>query len=190
MPSNIRAIIWDMGGVLLRTDDSSSRTQLARKYNLTLEELNKLVFAQEVSYLASLGKATEDDIWNEVAKKLSLDKKDLGEFLKMFWAGDNLDRGLIDFIRSLRPEFRTGLLSNAWLGTRRTLTETYKCIDAFDSVVISAEIGIMKPDPRIFDLILRQMKVKANQAIFVDDTLENVTAAKSNRHAWNSIHES
>jgi putative hydrolase of the HAD superfamily len=45
-------------------------------------------------------------------------------------------------------------------------------------MIISAEVGIVKPDPRIFRLTIERLGVEANQAIFVDDMFRNVEGAK------------
>jgi hypothetical protein len=55
---------------------------------------------------------------------------------------------LIDFIRSLRNDYRIGLLSNAWTGTREALTNRFSFLDAFDVTIFSAEVGLKKPDPK------------------------------------------
>ena len=93
-----------------------------------------------------------------------------------FFAGDVLDRDLVDYIRSLRARYKTGLLSNAWPDTRDYLVRN-RVEDAFDVLVISAEVGIMKPERGIFELTLRQLGVAAQEAAFIDDTSINVEAA-------------
>jgi putative hydrolase of the HAD superfamily len=94
-----------------------------------------------------------------------------------FFAGDSVDRRLVDYIRSLRPKHATALLSNAWGGLREKLDKEWGILDAFDQVVISAEVGLAKPDPLIFALTLERLKVTASEAVFVDDFTENTEAA-------------
>ena len=50
--------------------------------------------------------------------------------------------------------------------------------DAFDNMVISAEIGVMKPEARIYQLALEQAGVSADEAVFVDDFIENIEACE------------
>jgi putative hydrolase of the HAD superfamily len=99
-------------------------------------------------------------------------------FREAFFAGDGIDYELVDFIRSLRPGYKTGILSNAWSGVRQWLTEKWRIMDAFDEAVISAEVGLVKPDPRIYELVLQALDVQPAEAVFVDDFLENVEAAR------------
>jgi putative hydrolase of the HAD superfamily len=62
---------------------------------------------------------------------------------------------------------------------RQVLTERWKIADAFDELIISAEVGIAKPDPRIYHLALERLGVAAGEAVFVDDFLENIDAAQA-----------
>ena len=55
MPGTIKAVIWDMGGVLLQLVDDRPRQELAKKFSVTLGELDKLVFNSETARLATLG---------------------------------------------------------------------------------------------------------------------------------------
>ena len=50
--------------------------------------------------------------------------------------------------------------------------------DAFDTIVISSEVGVMKPDLKIYRLALGQLKVEPAEAVFVDDMPPNVEAAR------------
>jgi putative hydrolase of the HAD superfamily len=73
----------------------------------------------------------------------------------------------------LRGKVHTGLISNAWSGLREFLARE-KIIDIFDTVIISAEVGVVKPSARIYEVALEQAKVRANEAVFVDDVAANI----------------
>jgi glucose-1-phosphatase len=177
MEKEILAVIWDMGGVLLRSEDKEPRQRLAEKYKISLDQLYDLVFNSESAKLAGVGKITEDGHWNAVAKSLGLNSSELDSFKAQFWEGDRLDDKLVGFIHSLMPTYRTALLSNAWSGARNVLTHTRPCMDSFHQSIFSYEVGLAKPDPEIYNLILQRLDVKPMQAIFVDDMVENIQAA-------------
>lgn len=174
---NIKAVIWDMGGVLLREEDALPRLQLAERHGIDLKHLYQLVFNSRSAKLAGIGAISEDEHWLMVASEVGIKKESLTEFRTQFWMGDRVDTALIEFIQSLRPAYKTALLSNAWTGTRRALDEYYHCLGVFDTVIISAEVKLAKPDPAIYKLMLDQLKVAPSEAIFVDDLLENIHAA-------------
>jgi putative hydrolase of the HAD superfamily len=88
-----------------------------------------------------------------------------------------LDQELVAYIRSLHGRFKTALLSNATLRLVSTLRDDLHIEDCFDAIVISAQVGLMKPDPAIYRLTLDRLGVTPQQAVFIDDMLENVVAA-------------
>lgn len=175
--TRIRSVIWDMGGVLLRTEDQGPRIELAKRIGITLDELYSNVFANESAKLAEIGKITEKDHWSNIQGHFRLSDVELAAFQDAFWGGDSVDENLVEFIRSLRPAYKTCLLSNAWSGTWETFDRRFHLLDIFDFRVISAEIGIAKPDPGIYIFALEKMGLTAAEAVFIDDFEHNVDAA-------------
>lgn len=173
----IEAIIWDIGGVLWRIEDRSPRYQLSTKYQISLDALNAQVFHSDTARLATLGKITVDDHWKSVAKNLGIPEAEITDFRRGWWAGDRIDREIITFIKELKIFYKTGILSNAWSDSRNALEQEIGDLDIFTSIVYSAEVGLMKPDPAIYVKTLELMQVEPESAIFVDDTEENVAAA-------------
>lgn len=173
---SVKAIFFDIGGVILRTEYQAPREHLAERLNLTSEDLYKAVFESETSRKASLGTVSEDEHWTTVARKLGRSEAEAKSIREEFFAGDVVDRDLLNFIRSLRPRYKTGVISNAWSDMRAFIVEN-KFDDAFDSLTISAEVGVIKPQPKIYQLALEQAKVQASDAVFVDDMPANIEAA-------------
>jgi epoxide hydrolase-like predicted phosphatase len=177
MAQRIKAVIYDMGGVILRSDDLTSRQNLAQKYGVTEEQLEDTVFDSPTAKVATVGKISEHEHWREVFSLLKVRPEDEQAFQDAFWAGDICDLGLVQFLRDLRPQYQTGLLSNAWSGAREMLSQKYQIIDAFDTSIFSYEAGMAKPDPAIYHYILDRMQVKPEEAIFLDDFERNIVAA-------------
>jgi glucose-1-phosphatase len=176
--SDIKAVIFDLGGVLVRTEDRRSRNDLARRLGLTYEELSKLVFESESALLATLGKRSTQEHWERIRETLGVTREDFPAVRAAFWGGDVLDTDLVAYISLLKPRFKTGLLSNAWDNLRKVIKETWKIADVFDDIVISAEVGLSKPDPRIYQLAVQRLDVLPRQAVFVDDFPHNIQAAQ------------
>jgi epoxide hydrolase-like predicted phosphatase len=146
---------------------------------LTYEALYDQVFNSPSAAQATLGQIEEARHWQEVGAALRLPAEDLPALQDAFWGGDRLDTDLIDYIRSLRPRCRTGLLSNAWTTMRYWLEVKWRIADAFDAIIISAEVGLAKPDPRIYRLAVEQLGVAPSEAVFVDDVAENAAGARA-----------
>ena len=176
---SIRAVIFDLGGVLVRTENRAPREQLANSLGMTSEEISHVIFDSESARLATLGKITTQAHWENIRETLKLSLEEFSRVRVAFWSGDSLDENLVDYIRFLRPQYRTGLLSNAWDNLREIIESRWKISDAFDEIIISSEVGVAKPDPRIYHMTLKRLEVAPQEAVFVDDFIENVEAACS-----------
>jgi len=174
----IRAVIFDFGGVLVRTEDDGGRRKWEERLSLPRGGLARLVFESEVSVQAMRGRLSEEAVWQYVARTLGLNAAELEELRRDFWAGDRMDPVLFDFLRRLRPRYRTGLLSNAWDSARQVFTGKYGLGNVLDVLVISAEEGVMKPEARIYQIALERLGVRPEEAVFVDDIEENVLGAR------------
>lgn len=177
MTQKIKAVIWDMGGVILRTVGKQSREALSVKYNISLDTLYDLIFNSESADKATLGLIDEQIHWQTIASTLGVADGGIDEFREKFWEGDLIDTQLVEFIKNLNSVVKTGLLSNAWSGARDYFCQRVDCDQVFQYSIFSYEVGLKKPDKRIYEKILSLMKVEAAEAIFVDDFLENIECA-------------
>lgn len=95
--------------------------------------------------------------------------------LERMFAGSVLDPAMLDLFRRLHAGgVPTGLLSNSWGGEYPR--EIFP--DMFDAVVISAEVGMRKPEPRIFRHAAELLGLEPEECILIDDIVANVTAAE------------
>lgn len=176
--SPYKALIFDMGEVLVRTYDRQPRTLLAKTFNLSFEQLEKLVYFSESALKSFAGKISDEDHFRGVLMDLGKPGMDYRDFQDAFWAGDDIDKEMLGFISSLRSKFKLGLLSNAMDTTRERLNKDYNLSDYFDVSVYSYEVNLAKPSPEIYKIILHQLDVEPHQAIFIDDLKENIEAAQ------------
>jgi len=177
-PVPFKAVLWDLGGVLLRTEDWEPRHCLDRMLDLPNGKIYELVFESEMSRKATIGEAANDELWMWVGEQLELSSDKLTLVRDEFWSGDQIDMELIRFIRARKTETKMGLLSNGWPSTRRFRDERWHLADSFDDMSISAEVGLAKPDRMIYQLALDRLGVEAEQTIFIDDFDENIRGAR------------
>ena len=170
---SIRAVFFDLGGVILRTEYQAPREHLAEKLGMEYDDLVKVVFDSESGYQASMGAITPDEHWAAVIKRLKRPASEMEAIRHEFFAGDIIDRTLLEFLRSLRGTYKTGLISNAWSDLRDYIVRE-KFDDAFDHIIISAEVGAVKPEAKIYQVALEQAGVQAHEAVFVDDFAVNI----------------
>jgi epoxide hydrolase-like predicted phosphatase len=174
----IKGVIFDVGGVLLRTYDPSGRRKWEMRLGLEPGSLAGLVFDSDLGRKAQLGQAAVDEVWSWLGTRLNLNSEELANLKHDFWAGDRVDQSLCDYIRELRRRYRTGMLSNTWAPDGRAMAEHFGFADCFDAFVTSAELGVMKPDARIYHVMLERLELKSPEVVFVDDFIQNVEAAR------------
>lgn len=89
-----------------------------------------------------------------------------------------VDREVVDVVEALRRTYKTALLSNAPSALIRGILKEHRLEQYFDEIVISSEVGMVKPDAEIFRYVLRRLGVAAEEAVFIDDNPGHVKAAE------------
>ncbi len=176
MSSPIKAVIFDVGGVLIRTRDQSGRAEWEERLGLPPGGCEATVLNSEVGYKAQRGEITTDALWQWVGEHLALGDG-LETFRRDFWRGDYLDDSLVELIKSLRPNYQLAIISNA-NDTLLELLESHGLTSHFDLIVGSAYEGVMKPDREIYERTLRRLGRLPEEAVFIDDAPANVRAAR------------
>jgi epoxide hydrolase-like predicted phosphatase len=169
----IRAVFFDLGGVIVRTEYQSPRQRLAERLGMEYDDLVRVVFDSPTAVQATVGGMTSDEHWATVIKRLKRDAAETQTIRDEFFAGDIVDRNIVAFLRSLRGKYKVGLISNAWSDLRDFIIKE-KFDDAFDKMIISAEVGAAKPGAKIYQIALEQFEVSPSEAVFVDDFIDNI----------------
>jgi epoxide hydrolase-like predicted phosphatase len=175
----IQAVIFDIGGVLIRTEDYAPRRRIEQRFGLEAGAAEFIVFNSEGGLATQRGQFTEEENWRRVQAELKLSDDDLALFRQEFWAGDKLDTALMDYIRRLRPAYQTAIISNAMPGLMTLLTGKHPIADAFDVIIGSGDVGVAKPAAAIYQLALDKLGRRPEEAVFIDDSLRNVEGARA-----------
>ena len=174
----IQAVFFDFGGVIQRTEYQAPRQYLAQRFSMEYDDIDNIVFNSPTAKQATVGEIPVQKHWEAVAKRLKVNKEQITGVENEFFAGDVIDHSIVEYLRSLRPRFKTGLISNAWSDMREYLVR--KKLDVvFDTLTISAEVGVAKPEAKIYHLALEQAQVQPEAAVFVDDVLANIEACEA-----------
>ena len=180
---NIKAIIFDLGGVILNID-----------YDLTIKEFEKLGVHNSTSYYSKneqktlfddleTGKISEKKFINTIKLKTT----NANEYqIKYAWNKMLLDLPLerILFIKSIMNNYQTFLLSNTnsihISCFKNSLSESNWQLfkSAFNKIYFSYEIGMRKPSVKIFEHVLKENKLYAENVLFIDDSTQHINTAK------------
>jgi epoxide hydrolase-like predicted phosphatase len=177
---SIQAVAFDIGGVLERVETYEAFIQRWRsRLGLSEAELAAALAEVDRTDVIGTGVLSEPEIRQAYATALGLSSAQTDEFMADLWdwyCGE-LDDEMTSYARSLRPRYRTGVLSNSMHGARRVEEERFGFSEIFDVIVYSHEIGIVKPDPRAYRALLGQLGMPPDEVIFIDDKQANVDAA-------------
>lgn len=171
--------MFDIGGVLEVTSEMTFIGDWLGRLGLTLEELGPELF--DIWAAGELGAVTESQVREAIRTGLSVDHRIADAVIADMWEQylGIANSELIDYVARLRPRYRTGLLSNSFVGARQRERAAYGFEDLVDDIVYSHEVGIAKPDPQIYLLACQRLGVDPGEAVFVDDSEMAVTGAES-----------
>jgi epoxide hydrolase-like predicted phosphatase len=174
----IRAVIFDVGGVLLHSGDQSALRGWEARLSLREGELEREVFSSPAAWRASIGLTTGAGVWMELGCLYRLHANEVRDLARDVFAAEMVDERMATFVRALRPRYKTALLSNAWPEARQSLCERRGLGDLTDMLILSCEERMMKPDTRIYQLAAERLNVAPEEALFVDDSPLNVAGAR------------
>jgi putative hydrolase of the HAD superfamily len=171
----IKAILIDLGGVLLQMDWQAAAQAWEDALGHPPGTFLGAMFGGNDD-AALIGKVLEEDWWETVRSRLDISVERLREIRSDLAQRQRVDTVLASGLAALRPEIRLCLVANAWSGAR-AMIEPYGLRAILHDLVISGEVGVAKPDPAIFAIAVERMDCAPEECIFVDDTLANVVAA-------------
>jgi epoxide hydrolase-like predicted phosphatase len=174
----IQAVVFDIGGVLEITEPGSLARSWEPRLGLAPGGLGHQL--ADVAEAGGVGAISEQQAGQRIAEILGLDAGQLRAFLADLWTEylGTLNTDLAAYFAGLRPRYRTGIISNSFVGARHREQQRYGFAEMTDLIVYSHEAGLSKPDPRIYQLACDGLGVPAADMVFLDDLPENVTAAR------------
>ncbi|MBC7869578.1 MAG: HAD-IA family hydrolase [Chitinophagaceae bacterium] len=161
----------------MKTTDYTPRHRWDDRLGLPHGTTERIVHGSPSWLQAQVGSLTTTAYWEDIAEQLHLSVDDIQSLADDFYSGDELDLDLIHYIRQQRlAGYKVALLSNDVRELKDKLSQL-GIIDLFDPLIISAEIGVMKPAPSAYLAVVEKLNIPANQGVFIDDRLENVEGA-------------
>lgn len=175
----IRAVVFDVGGVLKITLDTGNTQKWNTRLNLQPEELWTRLNGMGRNGL--LGTCTAAEWLDGLREITGMDQAQTDEYMRDLWQEylGTHNAELAAYFGGLRPRFQTAILSNSFLGAREKEQAAYQFEDLTDFIIYSHEVGLAKPDPRIFALTCERLGLQPSEVIFLDDVGPYVAAARS-----------
>lgn len=172
--SEIKAIIFDLGGVIVKEVFDEEIPIISKEYNITEQEFKNLRSKYHQEMLRGLLSIREFDkiiaekfhtqrnlkIWNE-------------NYLKM----TPINEELLQLVLRLK-NYKIAMISNIYDVTAEA-EKSRGIFNHFKPCILSCEVGLAKPNSEIFELTLKKLNLKASECIFIDDKEKNVISARN-----------
>lgn len=177
----IKGVIFDFGGVFDAKHESlDGFRDAAERYGIPAEAFYETLYGGDAWRQAKLGAISGRDYWRSIMLSLGHDpSEDVEAFRRRLFEGHTLDAAVVRLAERLHERVPLALLSNATDELEASLETEFGIRHLFDVVINSARAGVAKPDPRAYRLALDGLGLKPRHALFIDDKLRNVRAARA-----------
>jgi len=180
MTGGIKAIIFDLGNVLIDFDHRIAAKKISKLSGKSMDEIFMLFFDSPLTGLFEEGKISAQDFFLKVKEMLGL-KITFEEFIPV-WNGifflSEKNHAVYKMVQQLRDRYRILLLSNINILHFAYIKEQFLVFEPFHHVVTSFDLKMRKPDPEIYQKALALLGTKAEETFYTDDRPELVSAAK------------
>ena len=188
----IRWVVFDIGGILeiipgggdptIRFPEMTARWEMRLgmppgKLGRQIREMDgRLISAGKDG---AIGTCSEAEWIEELRRTTGWDQPQVDAFMRDFWdvSCGNPNPELAAYLGGLRPRYKTALLSNSFVGARREEEARYRFSEMTDCIIYSHEVGVEKPDQRIYAAACERLGARPEEIVFLDDVEKNVAAA-------------
>lgn len=174
---NVECIVFDLGRVLIKWYPEE---YVAQRYGESIAlELGELVFNSQEWIEMDRGTLDEDELWSIKFQQIPHRRVILEELRER--TIEFLEE-IVDNTRLLpmlkEKGYRLYVLSNFSARMFERVRAKYRFFEHFDGIVVSSHYGYVKPDPRLYTVLIEKYGVNPEKSLFIDDKLENVDIAK------------
>ena len=177
--TNISCVLFDLGGVIVNWHNSWFIQEVSKEFQLSQEKLSK-EFNKNLTNI-STGKIVEKEFWHIIGKELESSKlMNYEESLldKIFRKHVSLNNSMIELSKTLSQKGITvGILSNTEHVTF-SVVENLLSIEHFKHKFLSYKIGLLKPEPEIYQYVIENIPFPKEELFFIDDLKSNVESAR------------
>jgi putative hydrolase of the HAD superfamily len=178
----IKAIIFDLGGVVVDLDFSNFYNSIITQSPLNKPQTPIMLEFFRQSDIYHQGNMTDDEFYQLACDLLQVCMVDKVEFFKAFnsiISGINLD--VVELIKKIRDSHQYKLIALSNVNSSHwdfILEKNWDFLDCFEELILSHEIHLIKPDPKVFEYAIQKAKCKPEEIVFIDDGLNNIRSAK------------
>lgn len=181
----IKAIISDLGRVILDFDHKISISKLVNLINIPAEELNAFIYQSKIDIAFDSGEISAEEFYKYLDGHFNFGIS-FDEFKEIFTDIFALKKDVADLLTGLKEKYKLCLLSNTNVLHYEFCERKFNILKIFDHHVLSYKIHAMKPHPKIYLEAVKLCGVKPEECVYIDDIEEFANAASHLK--INSIH--
>jgi putative hydrolase of the HAD superfamily len=174
-------LVLDYGGVLTLPQDGASVDRMIEHLEVSGDLFRRIYRRNRPAF--DSGQVTGEEYWRGVVEGCGLEPGhvDIARLIALdVQSWTQLNEAMIRFVVEVRPRVRRlAMISNMTPNTLVSMREHFEWLALFDECVFSCEIGVNKPERDIYELCLRRLGLRAEECLFVDDSIENVRGAEA-----------
>lgn len=173
----IKAVIFDLGNVILFYDHLRSCNKLADISGHSADEISSYIFSSGLKTKFDRGEIEPAEFYSCISKQfgLNISFKQFSEIWEdIFW----LNEPMTQIIRQLKKQYKLYILSNTDVIHLNYFTKMFSITKEFDYLFASCELKLAKPDPEIYKTVLNKIKLSGEECIYLDDAEEFINAGK------------
>jgi epoxide hydrolase-like predicted phosphatase len=178
----IKTIIFDFGGVLYKTYNLTWLKNWKDHLGMVNDSgmVDVLSDPNESSLIKDicLGRLPEEALWEKMVDEWHIKPLFIKYLQYRMTSKASLNKSMVKFLAELHQNYQTAILSNAGEQSRQLMEDTFRLDRYVEQIIISAEEGLIKPDPRIYQIALTRLDADPHRTLFLDDTLINVFIAR------------
>lgn len=175
--STPKAVVFDFGNVMASPDPNHVIQFLSTTFSLNEEEFKK---ANDEKKFAMKRGISEENYWIEFGEKkgISMPENWADLYQAELKAALGINEKMYALVDELKAQVQVAMLSNIWESLAKRIS-VHGLYDPFEPCLLSYQMGVEKPDPKAYQLLLEALPHQPKEIVFIDDLPENVEAASA-----------
>jgi epoxide hydrolase-like predicted phosphatase len=173
----IKVILFDLGGVLFTHGTTILAEYIAKKHSKNQKDVYQLLNYSDIGNAYREGKITRDEFWDRFKHNLKI-KSDTDDLEQKWIDVYELIEEVRQIIKELGKKYRIYFLSDQARERVMGAEKRYNFIQLFHGGIFSYEVGVRKPNSRIYEIAIEEIGVKPEEILFIDDKTINLPPAE------------
>ena len=171
----VEAVIFDMGGVILNDRLESIIKGVADKLYIDAKEFSDFysIYKDDLQK----GKKRIKEFCELTKNKYNVNQDVYEVWRDVYETKMSINMDLLDYVDTLRAKYKAGVITNT-SDLHAEINKSRGIFEHFDASIISSEVGFLKPDKRVYELMLEKLRLRPEDCIFIDDRKEHLETAE------------